>query len=200
MPITYSKFQEIHQQKRSKSVSQFQIRLFLTEKMEMEWKLSHKAQEQLFMYKMQETVHWELMDQTTSTLIFQVKEETLGFMNSQKTLCHHLPLMPKMQSKEIKEILVKVESMKKFTELHQLIPMSYQCQEEEDKHLTQDKDLIQNLMHKLNMINTKETLVKAELMKVYTLFHMKTLMYYHNQEEEEVLHMLEMDQVKNLIH
>jgi len=188
------------------------------ERMVMVWKLSHMLIELHSMYnmmtkinygesmlkhKMQEMVHWELMDQTTSTLIFQVKEETLGFMNSQKILCHHLPLMPKMpkmQPKEIKEILVKVESMKKFMELHQLIPMSYQCQEEEDKHLTQVKDLIQSLMHKLNMINTKETLVKAELMKVYTLFHMKTLMYYHNQEEEEVLHMLAMDQVIKLIH
>jgi hypothetical protein len=53
--------------------------------------------------------------------------------------------------KNIIEILVKVELMKKFTELLLLIPTFSQCQEEEEKLLMLTMDLIQNLMHRLNM-------------------------------------------------
>jgi hypothetical protein len=76
----------IHQLKRLKSVNQSQIKLFLTEKMEMECKLSQMLQEQPFMYKMKDM---ELREQITQTLILEKKDVTNGYMHSQKMLCHH---------------------------------------------------------------------------------------------------------------
>ena len=50
-----------------------------------------------------------------------------------------------------------------------------------------------------NMLkSTKKTLEKEILMKKFMELHQQTLMFFQCQEEEEKLHMLIMDQVKNL--
>jgi len=102
------------------------------------------------------------------------------------------------------KILVKVTLMKKFTESLQLIPMSSQCQEEEDKQLMPTTDQERNPTHSMKELititETRKTLEKEESMKKSTELLQLILTFSQCQEEEDKKLMLTMDLEKNLTH